>query len=251
MAVLALDTATADLSVAVGEGGRLLAEVVLQLEKHHSAHVLHWIERLLAACGKGPGDIHTVVVGVGPGSYTGVRVGVTVAKTLAWARNLPVVSVSTLAGLAGYGRYFPGVVVPMIDARRQRVYAAIFAGGGGLRREGADRVWGIPDLLDVLAEDGRPVLALGDGAVRYRDLLEDRLGERLAVGRPDVVRMRAAHLLTWFWDAVLSRDSREESGEDVGKTEDVGVLEGQAVHGLVPQYLQPAEAEVKWQTRGS
>ncbi|MBX6396019.1 MAG: tRNA (adenosine(37)-N6)-threonylcarbamoyltransferase complex dimerization subunit type 1 TsaB, partial [Alicyclobacillaceae bacterium] len=170
MVQLAMDTATAALSVAVGEEKRILGEAALQLGKHHSAHILPQVEQLLAACDRGPEDLEAVVVGVGPGSYTGVRVGVTVAKTLAWTCGIPVVPVSTLVGLAGHGRDFQGVVVPMLDARRQRVYAGVFAGGSPPRRETPDRLWTVQELVEYLAGDGRPVLALGDGAVRYREM---------------------------------------------------------------------------------
>ncbi|MDI3257734.1 MAG: tRNA (adenosine(37)-N6)-threonylcarbamoyltransferase complex dimerization subunit type 1 TsaB [Kyrpidia sp.] len=231
MARLAIDTATASLSIAVGESGKVLAEAELQLGRHHSVHLLPWLEQVLASCGKTVSDLEMVAVGVGPGSYTGVRVGVTVAKTLGWTLGIPVAPVSTLAGLAGRGRFFQGVVVPMVDARRERVYAALFTGGTGAR-ETPDRVWPLADLATWAAADGRAVLALGDGAARYEPLLRERLGDRLTVAPPDRFGVRAADLLN-----VL-----DAGGE-------TGVLSGNAVHGIVPQYLQMAEAEATWRAR--
>ncbi|MCL6575274.1 tRNA (adenosine(37)-N6)-threonylcarbamoyltransferase complex dimerization subunit type 1 TsaB [Kyrpidia sp.] len=234
MVRLAIDTATAALSMAVEESGSILAEAVLQLGRDHSVHVLPWLERVLAGAGKGPADLNRVVVGVGPGSYTGVRVGVTVAKTLGWALGIPVVPVSTLSGLAGRGRFFDGVVVPMVDARRDRVYAAWFSGGreGGVVRESPDQVWPVAELAERLAEDGRRVLALGDGGMRYASIWRERLGGRLRLASPDQFGVRAADLLA----------ADEAAG-------DQGSLLGHAVHGLVPQYLQLAEAEARWRDR--
>ncbi|WP_407944592.1 tRNA (adenosine(37)-N6)-threonylcarbamoyltransferase complex dimerization subunit type 1 TsaB [Paenibacillus rubinfantis] len=98
--LLALDTATSSLAVAVTEGGRVLAERNIHAERNHSAYLVTAIGDCLKAAGLAKQDLDGIAVGIGPGSYTGIRIAVTTAKTLAWSLRLPVYGVSSLAALA-------------------------------------------------------------------------------------------------------------------------------------------------------
>ncbi|WP_127507141.1 tRNA (adenosine(37)-N6)-threonylcarbamoyltransferase complex dimerization subunit type 1 TsaB [Paenibacillus humicus] len=98
--VLALDTSTAVLAAALTRGGEVLASVQSPAERNHSAHVVPAVQKLLADAGISPGQLDGIAAGIGPGSYTGVRIAASVAKTLAWAWKLPIVGVSTLEALA-------------------------------------------------------------------------------------------------------------------------------------------------------
>ncbi|ASS68758.1 MULTISPECIES: tRNA (adenosine(37)-N6)-threonylcarbamoyltransferase complex dimerization subunit type 1 TsaB [unclassified Paenibacillus] len=98
--VLALDTSTAVLAAALMRGGEVLASVQSPAERNHSAHVVPAVQKLLADAGISPGQLDGIAAGIGPGSYTGVRIAASVAKTLAWAWKLPIVGVSTLEAMA-------------------------------------------------------------------------------------------------------------------------------------------------------
>lgn len=98
--LLAIDTATASMTTALVRGGELLGETVSKAERNHSIYLVPTIQKLLESVGVQPGDLSAIAVGCGPGSYTGVRIGVTMAKTFAWTRGIPVISVSTLEALA-------------------------------------------------------------------------------------------------------------------------------------------------------
>lgn len=98
--LLAFDTATSSLAVAVTEGGRVLAERNIHAERNHSAYLVTAIGDCLEAVGLAKQDLDGIAVGIGPGSYTGIRIAVTTAKTLAWSLRLPVYGVSSLAALA-------------------------------------------------------------------------------------------------------------------------------------------------------
>ncbi|MCI3922633.1 tRNA (adenosine(37)-N6)-threonylcarbamoyltransferase complex dimerization subunit type 1 TsaB [Paenibacillus sp. TRM 82003] len=140
--VLAIDTATSSMTACVVDGETVLAERMVSTERNHSVHLLPEIEALVAGVGLRPRDLRAVVVGNGPGSYTGVRIGVTVAKTFAWALGIPVYAVSSLEALA-YGGWrdaaaasptvqAPAWVVPALDGRRGQAYTALFAVGVGV-----------------------------------------------------------------------------------------------------------------------
>src|SRR5689334_13754192 len=98
--LLAIDTSTASMSVAVMRGTELLSGITSHAERDHSLHFLPHIQELLQGLGFTPNEVDAYAVGIGPGSYTGVRIGVTVAKTLAWTLRRPVIGVSSLEALA-------------------------------------------------------------------------------------------------------------------------------------------------------
>src|SRR5574342_1045736 len=127
MTVLAIDTSNYALGVALLEENQVLGEYITNLKKNHSVRIMPAIEALMSDCERMPSDLTKIVVAKGPGSYTGVRIGVTIAKTLAWTLNIPLVGISSLEVLAsGVSRYFDGYVSPLFDARRGQVYTGLY-----------------------------------------------------------------------------------------------------------------------------
>lgn len=119
MLVLALDTATLVSSVALATEDTLLAEITLQTKKTHSELLMPHIQQLLAMANVDKKDIGAVAVSIGPGSFTGLRIGLATAKALAYALKIPIVGVPTLAALA-YGCSLPGVLLaPLLDAQKR------------------------------------------------------------------------------------------------------------------------------------
>lgn len=175
--VLALDTSTAALTAALLEGGQLVDERHSQAERNHSIKLLPTVQSLMADNGWSGKSTDLVAVGVGPGSYTGVRIAVTAGKTMAWTWDKPVIGVSSLKALAlsgvqqaeqdgaeagGAGRIF---VYPLMDARRGQVYTAPFAWNGsgsegltdGVERHGEDGI----RLFSLVAEEASRALEAG------------------------------------------------------------------------------------------
>src|SRR5574342_1006942 len=127
MTVLAIDTSNYALGVALLEENQVLGEYITNLKKNHSVRIMPAIQTLMKDCERVPADLTKIVVAEGPGSYTGVRIGVTIAKTLAWTLNIPMSGVSSLeVAAASAGRYFDGYVSPFFDARRGQIYTGLY-----------------------------------------------------------------------------------------------------------------------------
>ena len=133
--ILAFETSAKAASVALLEGGTLLGESYQNTGLTHSQTLMVMAEDLLKTCGKTADDVTAVAVANGPGSFTGVRIGVAAAKGFAWGREIPCYGVSTLEAMARNLGVWEGTVVPCMDARRSQTYTAIFqAEGGKLKR---------------------------------------------------------------------------------------------------------------------
>lgn len=174
MLLLAIDTATQQVGVAVGSPDGVLAEVRLAQGRRHAEQLAPAIGYALAEAQVSVGDLTAVAVGIGPGLFTGVRVGVTTAKVMAHTLGVPVVPVSSLDLVAHPLAFVSRPVVAVTDARRGEVYWATYhAGPGpeGLWRVGTHRVGSPEALVSELA--GARWLAAGDGAVRYQPCLEE------------------------------------------------------------------------------
>ena len=196
--VLGLDTATPDVAVAVCSGAECLGEkqiAPLPGERpRHAAAVLPAVEELVGAAG-GWDAVARIAVGVGPGSFTGLRIGIATARTLAQAHNLELSGVSSLAALAAgideLDQRDAGAQLAIIDARRSEVFVL-------LRSVEGETVWGPlvapPDRVASLISDGDvPVWAAGDGALRFRAELEAG-GIEIAPAAEPVHRLSARHV---------------------------------------------------------
>jgi tRNA threonylcarbamoyladenosine biosynthesis protein TsaB len=189
MLTLALDTSTPLAGVALGDGGTTLAESLLPVRATHSETVLPEIDRLLRASGTRPSDLECVVVGSGPGSFTGVRIAASLAKGLCFARRVPLHAWSSLAAMAA-GTGATGELVCLIDARRGQVYAATYdCGREDLVELTPPRAVTLEDLLRSRPPaPGRRYAGLLPEAARARlteagaDLLPSHLGVPRAAG---------------------------------------------------------------------
>ncbi len=165
MLLLAFETSAKAASVALFEGRVLLGEVYQNTGLTHSQTLLVMARDLLAQCGKAAGQITDVAVAGGPGSFTGVRIGVAAAKGFAWGRELPCWGVSTLEAMALHLGACRGYVCPVMDARRNQVYNALFyVNQGELVRLTPDRAIALSDLAAELKELREPVFLVGDGS---------------------------------------------------------------------------------------
>lgn len=239
--VLALDTSTAAFAAAVVRQGRVLADARSMAERNHSVLAVPMLKEALDAAGVKPSELGGIAVGHGPGSYTGVRIAVTIAKTLAWAWRLPVAAVSSLEASAlgayrekgGEGRIW---LVPLMDARRGQVYSALFEANedGAWERLEEDGIRLMDDWAQDLAaraaaasDAPRAIRFVGDPSLHMERI--GRLKEALA-GRIEVDASENA--MDGRWIAELG--ARRLAAGDADET-----------HTLVPNYTQLAEAEAK------
>ena len=178
MKTLALETSAKSVSVAVTENGTLLAQAYQDRGLTHSVTLMPLLDGMLKTAGLTLDDMDIIAVAQGPGSFTGIRIGVSAAKGLAWAKALPCCGVSTLEAMAYGVTDFEGVVVGAMDARRQQVYNALFrTENGRVTRLCADRAV----AMELVAAIPEPKLIVGDGAVLLYDFLQKAgIGCRLA-----------------------------------------------------------------------
>ena len=174
MLLLAFETSAKAASVALFDKNKLLGECYQNTGLTHSQTLMVMAEDLIKQCGHTPGDITHVAVAAGPGSFTGVRIGVAAAKGFAWAKELPCYGVSTLEAMAlGLG-IWEGTIVCAMDARRSQVYNAIFeAKNGQLTRICPDRAISLAELGAELNALSGPIYLVGDGAALCHRTLSD------------------------------------------------------------------------------
>ena len=174
MLILAFETSAKAGSAALMDDNKLLGESYNNTGLTHSQTLLTMAEDLLKNCGYGPKDVTAVAVAAGPGSFTGVRIGVAAAKGFAWGGELPCYGVSTLEAMAKQMGVFQGYICPVMDARRSQVYNALFhAEKGQLHRICDDRAIALADLAEELKNLKEPIFLVGDGSVLcYNTLLE-------------------------------------------------------------------------------
>ena len=165
MLILAFETSAKAGSVALHDGNVLLGESYCNTGLTHSQTLMVMAEDLLKSCGMKPQDVTAVAVAAGPGSFTGVRIGVAAAKGFAWGGQLPCHGVSTLEAMALQLGAYNGYVLPVMDARRAQVYNAIFrAVDGKLERICEDRAIGLAELAEELKNLEGPIFLVGDGS---------------------------------------------------------------------------------------
>ena len=167
MRVLSADTSTSFLTVAVCDEQGILAETNVQCGRAHSERLVETMQWVLKQANCTLEELDALAISVGPGSFTGVRVGVATFKGLAFAANKPLVGVPTLDAMANLLGVTDGLVCPLIDARMQEVFGALFQFSNGIRTKILpDRVCPVELLL---SEGDGPLFLLGDGATIYRD----------------------------------------------------------------------------------
>ncbi len=225
MRILSFESSAKACSVALVEDGVLVGEYYQNCGQTHSRTLLKMAEDLLANCSVDAVD--AVACASGPGSFTGVRIGVAAAKGYAWGKQLPCIGVSTLEAMAHQARNYSGLICCVMDARRDQVYHGLFScKGGELRREVEDRAISIEELEEELfsyeESDHKfrePVLFVGDGA---------KLCHRAIGGyecAPEHLCMQRASGVALAAEAALARG---EAGDAAA---------------LVPNYLRLSQAE--------
>jgi len=222
MKILALDTSATVATVALLDGEEILAEQTINNGNTHSETVLPMIESALGSAGLSASDIDLFACSNGPGSFTGVRIGVATAKGLAFASDKPCVGVSTLEALAENLRLCGGLICPVMNARRSQVYTALFISDGkSVKRITEDSAISISELDEQLSKYGEPVSFCGDGYGITLSALEK------TVANPVPVRLR-------YQSAASVAEVAKRHFEAGEYSDDAG---------LKVTYLRPSQAE--------
>ena len=173
MKILSLETSAKAVSCAVVEGGTPIASAWQQTGLTHSRTLMPMVEAMLKNSDMDLKGMDAVAVAVGPGSFTGLRIGIAAAKGLAWGAEKPCIAVSTLKAMAVPLSHLEGhIILCAMDARRQQIYNALFlAQSGGLTRLAEDRAVALEEVAGELAGETRPITIVGDGAALCHDFL--------------------------------------------------------------------------------
>ena len=173
MLTLAFETSAKAASVALLDGNKLLGESYQNTGLTHSQTLMVMAEDLLKSCGYTPQQVQAVAVAAGPGSFTGIRIGVAAAKGFAWGAELPCCGVSTLEAMARSLGIYDGYVLPVMDARRSQVYNALFyVNQSQLSRTTPDRAISLAELGEELKNTEKPIFLVGDGSKLCYDTLK-------------------------------------------------------------------------------
>ena len=213
MKIAAFDTSSKALTLAILEDETLLAQMTLNIKKNHSITLMPAIDFLMNSLDMKPTDLDRIVVAQGPGSYTGLRMAVATAKTLAHTLKIEMVGVSSLLALVP--EQVEGLVIPVMDARRNNVYAGFYQSGQSVRPEAH---LPLAEVLEIAGVADQPVTFVGETAV---------FAEQIEAALPGV--------------------SVQPTLPDAAAIGRLGLdLPAQSIHDFVPNYLKRVEAEENW-----
>ena len=213
MKIAAFDTSSKALTLAILEDETLLAQMTLNIKKNHSITLMPAIDFLMNSLDMKPTDLDRIVVAQGPGSYTGLRMAVATAKTLAHTLKIELVGVSSLLALVP--EQVEGLVIPVMDARRNNVYAGFYQSGQSVRPEAH---LPLAEVLEIAGVADQPVTFVGETAV---------FAEQIEAALPGV--------------------SVQPTLPDAAAIGRLGLdLPAQSIHDFVPNYLKRVEAEENW-----
>jgi len=229
MRVLAVDTSAGVAAVAVMENGRLLGEYILNHKRTHSQKLMPLIKGLMDNLELKPADIDIYAVSSGPGSFTGLRIGVTTIKALAYAANKPVMGIPTLDALAFNVSPTDSLVCPIMDSRNNQVYTAVYKWEKNVQVNITEYMGiHVSELVQLIKGKNSRVIFTGDAVEIHRDFLKEELGEMCEFAQESLLLQRASSV------ALLATIRVSE-----GKTENC--------FDLVPFYLRKSQAEREYE----
>ena len=229
MILLSVESASDQLGVALTDGDKLLASYELLADRTHAIELPGAVERLLHSAGLSLDRLDALAIDIGPGAFTGLRIGMAFVKALAFALRKPVVAVPSLDVLAAGLPYAPHVRCPIVDAKQRKLYAARYepqAAGAPLARRGDYLLGSVDEVIQLAGAGTGPVVFTGNGIPVYRAQLTDALGDRALFAEPAFWLPRAP---------VLAQLARVRAA--AGQHEDI--------RNLVPLYLHPMTCTVR------
>lgn len=223
MKILVLESSGLVASVALMEEEKLVSEFTTNYKKTHSQTLLPMVDEMVKMVGVDLKELDGIAISKGPGSFTGLRIGSATAKGLSQALHIPVISISSLEGLAANLYGVEGVICPMMDARRGQVYTAIYGYEENcLRTKMEDSAIAVTELVEKLNEMGEPVIFLGDGVPVYASVLAENLTVPYKIAPAHLNRQRAGavgHLAVQYYLEGKTEDSRDHKPEYLRKSQ--------------------------------
>jgi len=230
MIVLAVETATKTASVALVSENRLLGEFTVQTQFTHSQSMMPMLDQMLKQAGISIEQVDGFAASIGPGSYTGLRIGIAAVKTFGFALNKPVYGVETLPAMIDQTPWLQGTILAMMDARRNRVYVA------GVKQDGDSKelvleqqAMEINDLVAWMDSQEGPLYLMGDGAEKYKESLQE--GTKKLVFLHGEYATPTARTIAWRGLEMLKREEPGDPDE------------------VVPAYLAKTQAERELEER--
>jgi tRNA threonylcarbamoyladenosine biosynthesis protein TsaB len=231
MITLGIDTTAVAASVALVKDGKILSEFYTNVGLQHSRTLMPMIESMLSCCGIAPNQIDRFGVTVGPGSFTGLRIGMATAKGIVQGGNKKLIAIPTLDTLAQNLNHYPGIICPIMNAQKKQVYTAIYKSTEtGMERLSDYQAIEAETLAEQLLALGETVWFTGDGVDAFADVFRAKLGAQCRLADGNTVLPRAGAL------AMLAAERAEqEQFDDLYQAELI--------------YIRKSEAEVQWEAR--
>lgn len=231
MKVLAVDTSASVAAVAVMDNETLLGEYILNHKKTHSQKLMPVINDIMKNLEIGPSDIDIYAASSGPGSFTGLRIGITTIKAIAYAAQKPVVSVPTLDSLAYNVPLYESLVCPIMDARNNQVFTAVYKWEKNIPVNITEYM-GIPisELVDIIKGKNKKVVFVGDAVDMHREFLMKELQDKCEFAPGNILLQKASSVA----QIALYRASQ-------------GILEN--CFDMVPFYLRKSQAEREYEKK--
>jgi tRNA threonylcarbamoyladenosine biosynthesis protein TsaB len=229
--ILSIDSSTPVAGIAVSDGMQLLGEITLNTKNTHSEKLMPLVKHLLDELTLSVNDLDAIAVTQGPGSFTGLRIGMATAKGLAQGAGKKLIAVPTLDCLAQNLLHYPGIICPIMNAQKKQVYTAIYRSGRNkLERLSDYQAIAVEQLAAQLKELKEDIWFVGDGVAAFADMFQELLGDacRFADGHNILPRAGALAMLA-------AERASEERFDDLYQAELI--------------YIRKSEAEVQWEAR--
>ena len=260
MIILGIDTATDMVSVVVVDGHEVIAASEARSERRHAEELAPMIEFVTGRAGIEFSDLGAIAVNVGPGLFTGMRVGIAAAQALAHVLTVPLVGVDGLAALVAAStngmEASDHVVVPTIDTRRGEVAWAMHL----VRQDGASsrvmnpRIGTMEDLVIAVRERAQPCLFVGEFALRHRDGILEGIGPQswsISIAGNAPLHPHASHIAALAHDTLMRSDSLSDEVDSTNTTEQTTSYPTSDAPSVAALYLREADAEINWVKRSN
>ena len=231
MKILGIDTSTKFCNLGLIEDEDILIEYTINgLKKKHSSILVPAIKNLLKTIDLKIEEINGIAVSIGPGSFTGLRIGLCVAKGLCYARSLPLLGIPTLDAMAFPLKEIPYLICPVLESKKDEIYDVVFRGGVSLQRVMDYKCEDIQSLLVRLSPLKEKIIFSGDGIKKYRDIIKEKIGK-------DALFIDSQLNLTVATSIAFLGLNKLKKGEE----DDISTLS--------PFYLRKSEAEIIWEKK--
>jgi tRNA threonylcarbamoyladenosine biosynthesis protein TsaB len=228
MKLLALDSSSIVATAALIDEDKIIGEMIVNHKKNHSQKLMPLIQQLLNETEVNIQEVDAFGVCIGPGSFTGIRIGLSTAKALAQVGNKPLVGISTLEGLAFNLPYSRGIICPILDAQREQIYTGLYKWEGNqMFSIVEDHAIAVEDWIEELRKRAETIHLIGDGIPKFASTFKERLGEKVSIA-PITARMpRASSIANLALQKVIGGEANDYKS-------------------VVPHYIRKSQAEQKF-----